>query len=384
MQNDDMIIRKLSEVIQKKKSILLLGPRQVGKSTLIKSLKPDLTLNLAEEDIFLEMTSNPAYLKIQLETHSPKTVFIDEVQRFPRLLNTVQAIIDEDPKILFYITGSSARKLKRGRANLLPGRVYSYQLGPLVASELNYKMDQEQALRFGSLPEAYLSKTSISSKKLLRSYSGTYLKEEIQAEALVRNIDQFSRFLQGVVNVSGQFVDFTKLSQRVKVPRLAVPRFFEILEDSLIGERIYPSSELLEIADLVKHPKFYLFDTGIYNALQNNFEISHDRIGILAEHLIFNQIRHSAWAFDQPVEFSTFRTRGGLEVDLLLKMEQKYFGVEIKASDHLAPSDVEPLLKLKTYVPGSNLMVFHLGKKKLKLNGVWCLPWQQGLKELGL
>lgn len=379
-----MIIRKLSSSVLKNKSVLLIGPRQVGKSTLIKSFKPKLTLNLAEEDVFIDATSDPSFLKKQIETHAPPSVFVDEVQRFPRMLNSIQAIIDQNPKIRFFITGSSARKLRRGKANLLPGRVYSYQLGPFVASELDYKMDQEKILKFGGLPEAYLSDSESASKKLLRSYSGTYLKEEIQAEALVRNIDQFSRFLQGVVNVSGHFVDFTKLSQKIKVPRLAVPRFFEILEDSLIGERIYPCKELIEIADLVKHPKFYLFDTGVYNALQNNFELSNDRIGVLAEHLVLNQIRHSSWAFDQPIEISTFRTRGGLEVDFVLKIEQKHFGIEIKSSENISSHDVEPCLKLKKYLPKAQVYVFHLGKNKIKINGVWCLPWQEGLHELGL
>lgn len=383
MQNDDVIDRKLSDSLLKNKSVLLLGPRQVGKSTLIHGLRPDLVLNLADEDVFVSVTADPSYLKTQIETHSPRSVFIDEVQRYPRLLNSVQAIVDQNPKIRFYLTGSSARKLKRGKANLLPGRVLSYRLGPFVAAELNHRMDQDQVLKFGGLPDAYLGSTATLSKKLLRSYSGTYLKEEIQAEALVRNIDQFSRFFQGVVNVSGHFVDFTKLSQKVKVPRLAVPRFFEILEDSLIGERIVPIPELLEVADLVKHPKFFLFDTGVYNALQNSFEISQDRLGILAEHLVFSQLRHSAWAFDRSLEVSTFRTRGGLEVDFVLKLEQKFFGIEVKSGDNLNPSDVEPLLKLKGYLPKAEVMVFHLGKRKQKIAGVWCLPWQEGLQELG-
>lgn len=381
-----MINRILGQEFKKNRnqSVLLLGPRQVGKSTLIKNLKPDLTINLSEEDIFADVTSAPSYLKNQIETHQPKTVFIDEVQRFPRLLNSVQAIIDNHSSIRFFITGSSARKLKRGKANLLPGRVFSYRLGPLVASELDYKINQEQYLKFGGLPAAYLNQNSGFSKKLLKSYTGTYLKEEIQAEALVRNIDQFSRFLQGIVKSSGHFVDFTKLSKQMKVPRLAVPRFFEILEDSLIGERIYPNPELLEIADLVKHPKFYLFDTGIYNAMHGSFELSSDRIGVLAEHLVINQIKHSAWAFDVDCALSTFRTRGGFEVDFIVGIEKKQFAIEIKASPHITSHDVTALKKIKNYLPMATPYVFHLGKKKQKVDGVWCLPWQDGLKEMGL
>lgn len=139
------------------KSILLLGPRQVGKSTLIDSLKPDLTIDLANELEFLTHSSNPGELSKIVDRAEPKSVFIDEVQRLPKILNTAQSIIDHK-KIKFYLTGSSGRKLKRDQANLLPGRVVNFNLGPLVSAELDYKMDTQKALELGGLPEIYLMK----------------------------------------------------------------------------------------------------------------------------------------------------------------------------------------------------------------------------------
>ena len=236
----DSYIHRLSsrKIEESPKSVLLLGPRQTGKSTLIKILKPELTINLADEGEFLLFTQNPDELKQRLASTQYKTVFIDEVQRLPGLLNTVQSILDDqDNMIKFYLTGSSARKLKRGKANLLPGRVFNYQLGPLVTSELNYRIDTEKALSTGTMPGVYSENNPKFRYKTLRSYASTYLKEEIQAEALARNLEGFSRFLYFAAIYSGHFLDISKLASEAQVPRQSAVRYFEILEDTLIVNR---------------------------------------------------------------------------------------------------------------------------------------------------
>jgi len=161
----------------------------------MKSLSPDLTINLAAESEFFRFSSDPRLLESILEGQKPKTVFIDEIQRIPSLLNTIQAILDDGaqaPK--FLLSGSSARKLKRGQANLLPGRIFTYELSGLCAAELDYEIKLDRALVCGMLPEPYLEPDAAASVKLLRSYASTYLKEKIQAETLVRNIEGFARF----------------------------------------------------------------------------------------------------------------------------------------------------------------------------------------------
>ena len=192
-----MIIRNVSPLLDaSKKSVLLLGPRQTGKSTLVRALKPDLAVNLADESEYLSFARNPREIHERLLAQTYKTVFIDEIQRLPGLLNTVQSILDEGSrKTKFYLTGSSARKLKHGKANLLPGRVHSYLLGPLAASEMGYNVDTKKALSIGTLPGIWTDKDPAQREKTLRSYAATYLKEEIQAEALTRNVEGFSRFL---------------------------------------------------------------------------------------------------------------------------------------------------------------------------------------------
>lgn len=381
-----MINRMLSQHIENTdKSIILLGPRQTGKSTLIKNLNPDLEINLANQNTFLEFTSNPKALETLIDSTNIKNIFIDEVQRIPSLLNTVQFIIDQKKGHRFYLTGSSARKLKKGRANLMPGRVFDYQLGPLISAEFEYKMDTEKLLKFGGLPEIYLSEKAAFSKRLLSAYTGLYLKEEIQAEALTRNLESFSRFLKAIISQVAQFIDYSKLSKIAKITRQSTTRYFEVLEDTLIGYRVFPMHECLETADLVKHPKFYFFDPGIYNGMLANFEVSQDRVGVLSEQLIFSQLFHAAKAFDKSFEISTFRTRGGAEIDFVLKLDNEIYPIKVKTTDNLNSNDVKSLKIFSTYYKKKYTpYLFHMGTSAKKIDEIWCLPWQQGFKEIGL
>jgi predicted AAA+ superfamily ATPase len=380
-----LIKRRIESILRKtKKSVFLLGPRQVGKSTLIAAIKPDLTINLADEMELLRYSSKADEIRKIIALNHPSTVYVDEVQRLPKILNTIQTIIDGNKNIKFYLTGSSARKLKRGGANLLPGRVLNFNLGPLVASEFNYQMDTKRCLEIGTLPEVYLAGKSKETVRLLQSYAANYLKEEIKAEALTRNLESFARFLQECSLNIGQFIDYTKLSNRAKISRHACPRYFEILEDTMVGMRIFPLPLEEGIGDLVKHPKFFFFDNGIYNGLLGNFTASPDRIGALAEQLVYSQLLHSSWAAEKHLEVFSFRERSGFEVDFVVKIEGKSFGIEVKANDDIDLDDLDGL-KYLTNIDSSTsgLFVFHMGTKEQKLGSIWSLPWQKGLQTLG-
>jgi predicted AAA+ superfamily ATPase len=345
-----MIARLISNlIVRSPKSVLLLGPRQVGKSTLVANLKPGLIINLNDDKTYLDFKSNPNELRERLAAHRKlDSVFIDEVQRHPTILNTIQTIIDDkqskSPK--FYLTGSSARKLKRGQANLLPGRIFSFELGSLCAAELNYKLDVARAIKFGCLPEPYLSESDSFCEKLLTTYSGVYLKEEIQAEALTRNLEGFSRFIVSAAHFSGLPLDFSKLAKQAKIERKACSRFFEILEDTLIATRLDVFEETT--AEIRKRPKFYFFDTGVLNGLLGNFTASMDRKGNLFEHLVVNQVISSAKARDIPIKVSYFRTRSGYEVDLILQIRGMTHAVGIK-SGHVSQSDAAHLELFREY-----------------------------------
>lgn len=373
----------LPELAKSKKSILLLGPRQVGKSTLIKSLKPDLTINFANEDVLLDFAGEPSALRNELDRTKARTVFIDEVQRLPSVLNTVQSIIDNE-KVKFYLTGSSARKLKRGGANLLPGRVLNYQLGPITLKELSYEIDIKKELVYGFLPEVLTSNSKTENARLLMSYAANYLKEEIQAEALTRSLEAFARFLNEVSKLVGQFIDYTKISKRCRISRHSCPNYFEILEDTMLGARIFPNQDLLEKADLVKHPKFYFFDGGVLSGLRKEFSPGYETLGVLSEQAVFSQILHSSQALGKNIEISSFRTRGGLEIDFLVKLDGRYHAIEVKHSDRLISDDIAPLKMAAGYFTKYRPLVIHMGKKEQKLDSVWCLPFAKGIKEMGL
>lgn len=382
-----MISRIIKEnILSTRKSVLLLGPRQVGKSTLIGELHADIEINLSDEMEFLNYSSNPELLKEIIAENNPTSIFIDEIQRLPKLLNTIQTIVDKNKKIKFYLTGSSARKLKRGEANLLPGRMINFFLGPLVARELDYKMNTKKALEYGTLPEVYLSEDQKENIRLLKSYAANYIKEEIKAEAIVRNLDSFARFFTESTNAVGQFIDYTKLSKQAKISRHSIPRYFEILEDSLVGFRLLPYQKNNHEVDLIKHPKFYFFDLGVYNGLLGNFVASNDRIGVLSEQLVYNQIMHSAWANESHADIFSFRERSGIEVDFIVELEGRTHAIEVKTNENVSSDDLFGLkfFSEKVNLKTESLFVWHMGQKEIKKGNIWILPWQKGLKEIGL
>lgn len=380
-----MINRLLTlDLTRSKKSILLLGPRQTGKSTLLSALNPDLTINLADQEQYMEHQADSGLLKRLIEAKRPKVIFVDEIQRIPDLTNTIQSLIDRDKSLKFLLSGSSARKLKRGNANLLPGRLFSYKLGPLCLKEIGYKTHGNTDLMYGFLPEVFLEPSAQTKEKLLKSYASSYLKEEIQAEALVRSLPGFVRFLHVAAEESGRFLDLSKMAKRAKIPRQSAVRHFEILEDTLIAYRISPDPEC-EYIDLVKHPKFYFFDNGVLNGLLGNFIPSADRIGTLFEHLVVSQLFASAYAHDKEPAVHTFRTRGGLEVDLIFKIDGRRFALELKSSTSIIPSDLNSLKQIsKIYPKKITKYLAYRGVKEQREGDIWILPWGKVISEMGL
>ncbi len=383
-----MLTRRLAATLAAdKRSVLLLGPRQTGKSTLIRSLAPDLTFNLADEAVFLRFASNPGELRARLEAKPARTttVFVDEVQRLPSLLNTVQALLDEQPRrFRFFLTGSSARKLRRGNANLLPGRVSTYQLGSIVAAEMDHQLPTRDVLSTGALPGVLTEAKIATRHKMLSSYAATYLREEIQAESLSRSLEGFSRFLGAVAETSGRFFDVTKLAAAAMVPRGSVGRWVEVLEDTLLVRRIDAFTRS-SMRRLVQHPRLYFFDGGVLNGLLGNFEVSADRIGFLFEHLVVNQIIDAAAALDRPVRVSTFRTEHGAEVDFIVEWDKRVWAIECKASHRVRAADLGGMARFaEHYGKRHEARVWYLGSDARVEGGIKVLPWQQGLREMGM
>lgn len=373
------IERKVSKFLERiKKSALILGPRQAGKSTLVQRLKPSYTIDLSDEETFLQHLSSPALLKQEIGGH--KTIFIDEVQRIPSLLNTVQSLIDQNPARRFYLTGSSARKLKRGKANLLPGRVVSYSIGPFSMLELGGYFNVEKALSIGLLPGVYLEDDQNTAEKVLRSYAINYLKEEVQAESLTRNLEGFSRFFNVVMSRSGDFLDLSKFSSQAMIERMTAKRYFDVLVDTLIVEELGPFTKSAK-KRLVQHPRYFVFDVGALNGALSNFRVSPDRIGMLFEHLVLQLILSEAKANDDDYRISNYRTDRGIEVDFIFEKNRDIFAIEAKATKNIHPANLSGLKSFGRFFGKKHQPILvYLGERPLMIDGIPVLPLSNAIE----
>lgn len=377
------------QLAKTKKSFLLLGPRQTGKSTLLNELDFDLKVNLSLEAEYIRYLRQPDLLVQQITSKKPacKKVLIDEVQRIPSILNTVQVLIDEYG-CQFYLTGSSARKLKRGNANLLPGRIHQYSLGPLTFLELGEDFELDKALIRGTLPGIWCEGQD-DAEKTLDAYASTYLKEEIQAEALTKNLEGFSRYLFNLASWAGKFVDYSKLASEAAIERTSSSRYFEILEDTLLIHRVEPfslKSQRGGVRRVVKHPKFYFFDSGVLNALLQNFVADVSRKGLLFEHFIINQLLSLGKGLDvmSKLKVSSYRTEHGAEVDFIVELQNKIYAIEIKCSKNVGGNDLRGLRSFAEFMKKGKVAkrIFCLDPISRKIDDVEILHWRDGLREV--
>ena len=361
------------------RSVLLLGPRQVGKSTLLAALEPDLSLNLASPGTFRNFVSHPERLEHELLAAPPSTatVFIDEVQRVPALLDAVQVFLDRrPPRFRFLLSGSSARKLRRGQANLLPGRVHVHYLHPLLACEIGADFELDRALAHGTLPGIYAERDPSTRAADLRAYADTYLREEVQAEALVRHVGGFARLLDLVAGSSGRIVNTHALCKDAALGYETARRYLEILEDTLVAFRV-PAWSGSERASLVRHAKLYLFDIGVRNALLRRplDEPLDDERGLLLEHLVACELHRRLGTLWPEAALFHYRTRHGVEVDFVLEVGRELWGVEVKASRRV---DRGMLRGLNAFAARNDRVrrriVVFLGPRRQDLEGVEVLP----------
>lgn len=363
----------------KNRSCFLWGPRQVGKSTLLKQLYPQAPrYNLLDPALFADLSLNPALLKekILAQTQNSHPIIIDEVQKIPQLLDVVQLLID-DHNCRFVLSGSSARKLKRGGANLLAGRALRYELYPFVSQEIP-DFNLLRALNHGLLPDHYLTDHP---KDLIHAYVGNYLKEEIVAEALTRNLQAFSRFLEAAAFSNGEMVNFTNVAQDCGVKSTTIREYFQILEDTLIG-RFVPSYQKRAKRRVIKAPKFYYFDLGIVNFLlkRNQIQPGSEIFGRVFEHFIFQELcAHSHYSGSNH-EIAYWRTTADVEVDFILG--QAHTIVEVKGKKNVLPKDLKGLHQFREEHTVKNAIVVSLEEAPRLADGILILPWQEFLTRL--
>ena len=375
--------------IRKGEILALLGENGSGKTTLLKKITPaqsslfiDL-LDPVEEDIF---NRDPHELSRRIQADPGiDTVIIDEVQKAPRLLEMVHALI-ESSGIRFILTGSSARKLKRGAANLLAGRAFVLHLYPLTYRELADAFDLDDALTWGTLPRILsLSSTDVKAE-FLRSYALTYLKEEIAAEQLVRNLTPFREFLEIAAQTNGQILNYSKIADDVGVDTKTIQSYYSILEDTLTGFFL-PAYHRSVRKQQRLAPKFYLFDTGVKRALERTLQVPlAPRTGafgdafehfILAEFFRLNDYYRKDW------RFFYLRTKEGAEIDLIIdRPGMPEALIEIKSTDHVTPRDTATLERFSRDFTNSCAYCLSRDPHPQDINGVACLPWQDGFDRL--
>ena len=311
-------------------SVLLLGPRRTGKSSFIRhEVAPDAIYNLLKSDDFQRLAHRPALIRESLRP-GDRLVVIDEIQKLPALLDEVHLMMEEYG-VRFLLTGSSARKLRRTYTSLMAGRARVRRLCPFVSAEIP-AFDVDRALAYGTLPPVYLSDDPAEE---LRGYAGLYLKEEIQAEALSRNISGFSRFLTRAAQSSGEVLNFESIAGDAQVPARTVREYYNLLEDTLIGRMVEPLRSGGR-RKAISAGKFYFFDLGVARALRNpgglEFPPALADVGPALEHLVFQELFAYLQYFARDVSLEFWRTHSKQEVDFVVGGE---IAIEVKATDNV-------------------------------------------------
>jgi predicted AAA+ superfamily ATPase len=312
---------------------------------------------------------------------------IDEIQKAPKLLDLVHQQI-ESSRFKFALTGSSARKLRHGTANLLAGRAFVYHLFPLTAGEIGDQFSLQAALSWGTLPRAVTLGSDHNRRDFLRAYTHTYLQEEITQEQIVRRLDPFRRFLVAAAQMSGQIVNFSKIGREVGASTVTVQSYFQILEDTLIGNLIEPFHESVRKRQR-GNPKFYFFDTGIQRALNNTLQVELAPqtygYGAAFEHFVVNEINRLQSYARKDYRLSYLRTKDGVEIDLVIERPGlRRALVEIKSTERVTEEEIRSLTRLGKDVENSEAFCLSRDPTPKKIGAVSCLPWQQGLIEIGL
>lgn len=368
-------------------SFFLFGPRQVGKTHLIETtLHPNVTLNLLSHSEFLRYSKDPTLLSKELKSAKNVQVVIDEIQRCPDLLNEVHLLLESKQGIQFILTGSSARKLRRTGVNLLGGRALTLHLYPLTHEELKDAFILEDVLRFGSLPKIALEPSEDNRRRLLQSYVETYLKEEIQQEALTRNIPAFARFLELAAFENGNLLNFNNIASEVGVHSKTVKEYFQILEDTLIGFFLFPYTRSHR-TKLLSHPKFYFFDRGIVTALKSELSVplvpGTAPYGRSFEHWIIIETLRLLRYRERETRLSFFRTSDGAEVDMILeKSGEKVWAVEIKATRTPRSAELRGLRSFMSDHAYSRAICVSLSPRAYRLGDIEILPWQDFFAQL--
>jgi predicted AAA+ superfamily ATPase len=362
-------------------SFFLLGPRGTGKSTWLRRELPDaLVVNLLDPGQHRELAARPERLAALVRgAAGVRDVVVDEVQRVPEVLSVVHALLQESGAPRFVLTASSARKLRRGGVDLLAGRATVRTMHPFMAGEWP-QADLLTQLRFGMVP---LVVNAADPKDTLRAYASLYLHQEVQAEGIVRNVGTFARFLEVVSFSHGGLLNISNIARETGAGRKMVEHFLTILDELLVAFQLPVFTRRAQRA-VAAHPKFYLFDAGVYRALRPRGPLYRDDEldgagleGLVAQHL-------RAWAAYGPrdVTLHTWRTRSGVEVDFVGYGPDDFWAIEVKHADVVRKSDLGGLMAFGEDYPEAQRILLYRGADSLSLSGVRCVSVERFLRAL--
>ncbi len=394
-----MIQRLLNiKQIAAEKSFFLLGPRQTGKTTLLKSISETgwLKIDLLDPEISLKLLQHPGALTEIITAHSfgdavwnnPKIIIVDEIQKNPTLLDVIHSIIEKDSSYRFILTGSSARKLRKTGVNLLGGRAGKVYFHPFVSRELIFKVDEalpilNKIMLIGSIPSVFTSRKPFSR---LHDYVGLYLQEEIQIEAASRNLAAFSRFLKIAALTNAEQLNYEKIGNDAQVPPRTIKDYYEVLEDTLIGRRLEPYRPKPS-RKIVATPKFYFFDPGVVSALVGRRELSvgTSDYGKAMEHLVYCELVAFKDYFLEEAELYYWRTQTQQEVDFVFVTGSQIVAIEVKSTSQFRREHASGILALEQTASLTKKIVVNLETLKKKTHdNIVIYPLATFLKDLWL
>ena len=381
---DKYIKRILDLRLPKGQSAFLWGARKTGKTTYLKQKFPDsIMYDFLKTDTFFEFSKRPYLLRERLlaqeERLLEKPIILDEIQKVPQLLDEVHWLI-ENRGLRFILCGSSARKLKKRGVNLLGGRAWRYELFPLVSCEIG-KIDLLRALNQGLIPAHYLQ-NSQDCKKSLISYVQDYLREEVFAEGLTRNIPAFSRFFDALGYSHGEITNYSNIARECGVDSKTVKEYYQILVDTLIAIRVEPFKRRQSRQVITKAPKYYLFDVGVAGILTKRHieEERGEEFGKAFEHFLLMEIIAYRFYSEKNFPINFWRTKTGLEVDFVLGGGE--VAVEIKGSARIDKKDMQGLLVFAQEYPCKKSILVCNEKEKRVSDKIKIFPWRVFLEEL--
>ena len=362
-------------------SFFLFGPRGTGKSTWLRQTLPDaMVLDLLQPDLVRELMAKPERLtNLVRGSVAGSTVVLDEIQRVPELLNVVHALLESPDRRRFVMTGSSARKLRRGGVDLLAGRAVVRTMHPFMAAELDV-FDLETALKRGLLP---LAVAADRPEDVLRAYATLYLDEEVRLEGWARNIGAFARFLEAISFSHAAVLNVANVARECQVERKTVAAYVEVLEDLLLSFRV-PAFSKRAKRETVVHPKLFLFDSGVFRSIRPKGPLDRPEEidGAALEGLVAQHLRAWLAYHGQEGELYFWRTHSGVEVDFVVYGDAGFWAIEVKNAARVRVEDTRSLESFGEYYPQAELMLLYRGMRREKRGRIRILPVEEFLRSI--